>query len=92
MTTTVVIGAGIIGCSTAYFLCESGHTPAESIHLIEASPELFKCASGLAAGFVAKDCTSRTSTLNEGFIALTMQGSDRLSHLSAPSPSISIKP
>ncbi|KAJ9662543.1 hypothetical protein H2201_006031 [Coniosporium apollinis] len=52
---TVILGAGIIGCSTAYYLSESPRTQAQSIHLVEASPELFHCASGLAGGFLAAD-------------------------------------
>ncbi|KAF2761364.1 nucleotide-binding domain-containing protein [Pseudovirgaria hyperparasitica] len=52
---TVIIGAGIIGCSTAYYLSQSTNTAAQSIHLVEASEELFKCASGFAGGFLAKD-------------------------------------
>ena len=53
---TVIIGAGIIGCSTAYYLSHSGHTKPDNIHLVEASPELFASASGKAAGFLASDC------------------------------------
>ncbi|KAJ4985678.1 FAD dependent oxidoreductase superfamily protein [Stagonosporopsis vannaccii] len=52
---TVILGSGIIGLSAAYFLCESGNTRPESICLVDSSPELFRCASGLAAGFCAKD-------------------------------------
>lgn len=51
---TVIIGCGIIGVSTAYFLSKENKTSA-SIHLIEASPELFVSASGYAAGFLARD-------------------------------------
>ena len=51
---TIVIGAGIIGTSTAYYLSESGTSPSE-IHLIESSPQLFASASGYAAGFLARD-------------------------------------
>lgn len=50
---TIVIGAGIIGLSTAYFLSQSGNTKPESIHLIDSSAELFQCASGFAGGFLA---------------------------------------
>ncbi|KAL7620950.1 hypothetical protein AAE478_008261 [Parahypoxylon ruwenzoriense] len=53
MATTVILGAGIIGVSTAYYL--SKHQPASSIHLVEPSPELFASASGFAGGFLAKD-------------------------------------
>ncbi|KAI2634920.1 FAD dependent oxidoreductase [Hypomontagnella submonticulosa] len=59
MTTTVVLGAGIIGTSTAYYL--SKHQPASSIHLVEPSPELFASASGYAGGFLAKDWFSPAS-------------------------------
>ena len=53
---TVILGSGIIGLSAAYFLCESGNTPPKSVCLVDSSPELFRCASGLAAGFCARDC------------------------------------
>lgn len=53
MASTVIIGSGIIGLSTAYYLAE--HQPGSSIHLVDASPELFASASGLAGGFLAKD-------------------------------------
>ena len=50
---TVIIGAGIIGLSTAYYLSHSERSG--TIHLIEASPELFASSSGFAAGFLAAD-------------------------------------
>lgn len=53
MSSTVIIGAGIIGVSTAYYLAE--HQPGSTIHLVEAAPELFSSASGYAGGFLAKD-------------------------------------
>jgi len=53
MSSTVIIGAGIIGVATAYYL--SDHQPPSSIHLVEASPEFFASASGYAGGFLAKD-------------------------------------
>ncbi|OTA58581.1 nucleotide-binding domain-containing protein [Hypoxylon sp. EC38] len=59
MTTTVILGAGIIGTSTAYYL--SKHQPATAIHLVEPSPELFASASGYAGGFLAKDWFSPAS-------------------------------
>ncbi|KAG4221452.1 hypothetical protein PC116_g30072, partial [Phytophthora cactorum] len=59
MATTVILGAGIIGTSTAYYL--SKHQPASSIHLVEPSPELFASASGFAGGFLAKDWFSPAS-------------------------------
>jgi len=66
----VVLGSGIIGLSTAYFLSlPPGHLSSSSlqppppkdwqppqIHLVDPSPELFHItASGLAGGFLAKD-------------------------------------
>lgn len=51
---TVIIGAGIIGTSTAYYLSQS-ETPPSGIHLVESSPKLFASASGYAAGFLARD-------------------------------------
>ena len=51
---TVIIGAGIIGTSTAYYLSQS-ETFRGEIHLVEASPHLFASASGYAAGFLARD-------------------------------------
>lgn len=51
--TIIILGAGIIGTSTAYYLSQS-QTPA-SIHLVEPSPTLFASASGYAGGFLAKD-------------------------------------
>lgn len=58
---TVVIGAGIIGTSTAYYLSHSETSPSE-IHLVESSPELFASASGYAAGFLARDWFSTPSS------------------------------
>ncbi|KAL9593429.1 MAG: hypothetical protein Q9179_005891, partial [Wetmoreana sp. 5 TL-2023] len=57
---TVIVGAGIIGTSTAYYLSQSKTTPS-SIHLIESSPKLFASASGYAAGFLARDWFSPAS-------------------------------
>lgn len=53
MANTLIIGTGIIGLSTAYYLLP--HQPASTIHLIDASPTLFASASGYAGGFLAKD-------------------------------------
>ncbi|KAI0340744.1 FAD dependent oxidoreductase [Trametopsis cervina] len=62
MPTTVILGTGIIGLSTAYYLSQfaeqeqtGADTPKHEIHLVEATPELFASASGKAAGFLAKD-------------------------------------
>jgi len=52
---TVILGAGIIGSATAYYLSSSGQTPPNSIHIVEASPKLFASASGHAGGFLAQD-------------------------------------
>jgi glycine/D-amino acid oxidase-like deaminating enzyme len=50
----VIIGGGIIGTATAYYLCES-HSNPSSIHIVESAPRLFASASGYAGGFLAKD-------------------------------------
>jgi glycine/D-amino acid oxidase-like deaminating enzyme len=60
LNTTVILGSGIIGLSTAYYLSESGNTDPKEIHLVDTSPELFYCASGLAGGFLVADCTFAT--------------------------------
>ncbi|MCJ1289509.1 hypothetical protein MMC34_001042 [Xylographa carneopallida] len=53
---TVIVGAGIIGSATAFYLTQPpSTTTASSIHLVESSPELFASASGYAAGFLARD-------------------------------------
>lgn len=53
---TVIVGAGIIGSATAYYLSEFPSTTSpSSIHLIESCPDLFASASGYAAGFLARD-------------------------------------
>ncbi|KAI4595427.1 hypothetical protein KJ359_006772 [Pestalotiopsis sp. 9143b] len=52
-SSTVVLGAGIIGVSTAYYLAQ--HQAPSSIHLVDPSPELFASASGYAGGFLARD-------------------------------------
>lgn len=53
MASTVIVGSGIIGVATAYYLSE--HQPGSSIHLIDSSTTLFASASGYAGGFLAKD-------------------------------------
>lgn len=50
---TVILGAGIIGLATAYYLSE--HQDPSTIQLIECAPELFSSASGYAGGFLARD-------------------------------------
>lgn len=52
---TVIVGCGIIGLSTAYYLSQSGNTSPNRIHLVDSSPTLFNCASGFAGGFLAAD-------------------------------------
>src|SRR5277367_4015945 len=51
--TIIILGAGIIGTSTAYYLSQT-QAPS-SIHLVEPSSTLFASASGFAGGFLAKD-------------------------------------
>ena len=55
-TSTVILGSGIVGLSTAYYLTQSARTAPQSIHLVDTSPKLLQCASGLAGGFLAADC------------------------------------
>ncbi|KAI0720346.1 nucleotide-binding domain-containing protein [Cerioporus squamosus] len=54
MPTTVILGAGIIGLSTAHSLAALA-PPDHRIHIVEPAPRLFSSASGKAAGFIAKD-------------------------------------
>ncbi|KAI1796163.1 nucleotide-binding domain-containing protein [Ganoderma leucocontextum] len=54
MPATVILGAGIIGLSSAHALARIA-PPDHKIHLVEPAPELFSSASGKAAGFLAKD-------------------------------------
>ncbi|QDS75750.1 hypothetical protein FKW77_008539 [Venturia effusa] len=55
-STTVIIGSGIIGLATAYYLSSlESKTKPQNIHVVESSPELFKCSSGFAGGFLAED-------------------------------------
>ncbi|KAF2205621.1 FAD dependent oxidoreductase-like protein superfamily [Delitschia confertaspora ATCC 74209] len=55
MADTVILGSGIIGLSTAYYLSQSPSSSPHRIHLVDASPKLFHCASGFAGGFLAAD-------------------------------------
>ncbi|KAF9879479.1 hypothetical protein CkaCkLH20_03022 [Colletotrichum karsti] len=59
MSSTVIVGSGIIGLSIAHYLAD--HQPGSTIHLVEASPELFASASGYAGGFMARDWFSPSS-------------------------------
>jgi glycine/D-amino acid oxidase-like deaminating enzyme len=55
---TIVLGAGLIGVSTAYYLSSpsssSSSQPGQNIRLIDPSPTLFTSASGFAAGFLSR--------------------------------------
>ncbi|ESZ96585.1 hypothetical protein SBOR_3087 [Sclerotinia borealis F-4128] len=53
MSHTVILGTGIIGLSTAYYLSLS-QTPTTT-HLVDPSPTLFSSASGYAGGFLSRD-------------------------------------
>ena len=60
---TIIVGSGVIGVSTAYYLSlhpsyDAKRTP---IYLIEATSEPFQSASGYAGGFLAKDWFSSAS-------------------------------
>ncbi|KAF2115873.1 FAD dependent oxidoreductase-like protein superfamily [Lophiotrema nucula] len=52
---TVILGSGIVGLSTAYYLSQSGNTKPQDIHLVDNTTKLFQCASGLAGGYLAAD-------------------------------------
>ncbi|KAF2727959.1 FAD dependent oxidoreductase-like protein superfamily [Polyplosphaeria fusca] len=52
---TVILGSGIVGLSTAYYLSRSGSTKPQDIYLVDPIPKLFQCSSGLAGGFLAAD-------------------------------------
>lgn len=54
-TQTVILGAGIIGLSTAYYLATAPDVDPSAIHIVESASELFCSASGLAGGFLAAD-------------------------------------
>jgi glycine/D-amino acid oxidase-like deaminating enzyme len=71
MPATVIIGAGIIGTSTAFFQSELSRAEAGNIHLVDASSELFYCSSGLAGGFMAKDCGLRQIRVSDRTEPLT---------------------
>jgi glycine/D-amino acid oxidase-like deaminating enzyme len=64
MTSTVILGSGIIGLSTAYYLAD--HQPANTIHLVDASPTLFASASGYAGGFLADGTWKSAATASLG--------------------------
>lgn len=60
---TIILGSGIIGVSTAYFLSlHPSYNPISTpIYLIEATSEPFQSASGYSGGFLAEDWFSPTS-------------------------------
>ena len=60
---TIILGSGIIGVSTAYYLSlHPSYNPKISpIYLIEATSEPFQSASGYSGGFLAKDWFSPAS-------------------------------
>lgn len=60
---TVILGSGIIGVSTAYYLSlHPSYDPETTpIHLVEATAEPFQSASGYSGGFLAKDWFSPAS-------------------------------
>ncbi|EPS42774.1 hypothetical protein H072_3249 [Dactylellina haptotyla CBS 200.50] len=74
----IILGAGIIGLSTAYYLSSPSSTSTSSassqhsqfpsllspqqITVLDTSPTLFACASGRAGGFLAKDWFSHASS------------------------------
>src|ERR1700729_3129679 len=72
----VILGAGVIGLSTAYYISTSSQPPA-NIYVLDSSPILFQCASGRAAGFIAKDWfNSSLSELGELSFRLHRELSD----------------
>lgn len=58
----VIIGGGIIGWATAFYLTrEPSTTAANSIHVVESTTTPISSASGYAAGFIARDWFSHSS-------------------------------
>ncbi|KAK5954945.1 hypothetical protein OHC33_003624 [Knufia fluminis] len=65
---TIILGGGIIGLSTAYYLSllEPDLAAAHQIHIIDSASDLLLSASGYAGGFLAKDWfTPNVSSLGE---------------------------
>ncbi|KAK4942973.1 hypothetical protein LTR10_017357 [Elasticomyces elasticus] len=53
---TVILGGGIIGLATAYYLSlAKPPTEFEPLHIVDSSPTLLTSASGLAGGFLASN-------------------------------------
>ncbi|KAK9322136.1 FAD dependent oxidoreductase [Lipomyces orientalis] len=61
--TTIIVGAGIVGLSTAFYLAKSSSAVSTSrrIIVIDVSRQLFTCASGRAAGFLNRSWFDRPS-------------------------------
>ncbi|KAF4982326.1 hypothetical protein FZEAL_2025 [Fusarium zealandicum] len=53
MASTVIVGSGIIGIATAFYLAD--HQRGSTIHLVDSSSQLYASASGYAGGFIARD-------------------------------------
>jgi len=51
----VIVGAGIIGISIAYYLQRSGQQTLDSVIVLESEPEAACGASGKAGGFLARN-------------------------------------
>ena len=67
MASTVILGSGIIGLSTAYYLAD--HQPGSTIHLVDSSPRLFASASGYAGGFLADGTWKPSSSASLGTLS-----------------------
>ncbi|KAK9474447.1 FAD dependent oxidoreductase [Dipodascopsis tothii] len=46
---TLIVGGGIIGLSTAYYLSET-----QDVVVVDTAPELFRCASGRSGGYMSR--------------------------------------
>lgn len=53
--TTIILGGGIIGLSTAYYLAKSSPAKQAAIKILDPAPRLLASASGFAGGFLAPD-------------------------------------
>jgi glycine/D-amino acid oxidase-like deaminating enzyme len=58
---TVIIGAGIIGLSTAFYLTETSAIAPSDVHIVEFSTELYASASGYAGGYLERGQFPRNS-------------------------------
>jgi glycine/D-amino acid oxidase-like deaminating enzyme len=75
----VILGAGVIGLSTAYYISASiSPTDPIQVFILDTSPVLFQCASGRAAGFIARDWfSSSLAELGELSFRLHKELADR---------------